>query len=89
MEDRFFFNPYLFPGNYGFNGFPPNMTPPPNITANSSNVNVDNISPKEFYENGYYYYRYLNEMMDYQIKTKEFNEKFNKHPFNNNQNKNI
>lgn len=77
MEDRFFFNPYFFPGPFGPNPFPPNMTPPPNVMANSNNVGTE-ISPKEFYENQYHYYRYLNEFMDYQLKSREFNEKFNK-----------
>jgi len=83
MEDRFFFNPY------GFGGFnpnlPPNVMPPPNI-ANSPNV-TSKISPKEFYENQYYYYRYLNEAMDYQIKSQEFAERMNR--INNGQNKSV
>ena len=82
MEERFFFNPYGFPGGFGHN-LPPNMMPPPNI-ANTPNVN-SKISPKEFYENQYYYYRYLNEAMDYQIKSQEYIEKMN--GINNSQNK--
>ena len=75
MEERFFFNPYGFPGGFGTN-LPPNMMPPPNIANNPNSINK--LSPKEFYENQYYYYRYLNEAMDYQIKTQEFTEKMNK-----------
>lgn len=75
MEDRFFFNPYIFPGGFNTN-LPPNMMPPPNI-ANNPNIG-NKISPKEFYENQYYYYRYLNEAMDYQIKSQEFAEKMNR-----------
>ena len=82
MEERFFFNPYGFPGGFGTN-LPPNMIPPPNIVNNPNSINK--MSPKEFYENQYYYYRYLNEAMDYQIKTQEFAEKMNK--MNNSQNK--
>lgn len=75
MEDRFFFNPYGFPGAYGPN-LPPNMMPPPNI---ASNINSSNkLTPKEFYENQYYYYRYLNEAIDYQIKSQDFAEKMNR-----------
>lgn len=82
MDDRFFFNPYGLPGVFNF---PPNMMPPPNITT-FSNTN-DKLNPKEFYENQYYYYRYLNEMMDYQIKSHDFNERLTR---NNSQNsKNI
>lgn len=85
MEDRFFFNPYGFPGAFGTN-LPPNMMPPPNL---GQNVNPNNkISPKEFYENQYYYYRYLNEAIDYQIKSQEFNERMNKN-FNSSQNKTV
>ena len=62
MDDRFFFNPY------GFTGFSPNVPPNLNVTPNTQN----DISPKEFYENQYLYYRYLNEFMDYQIKSREF-----------------
>ena len=79
MEDRFFFNPYGFPGGFG-GGFgvnlPPNMMPPPNIVNNPNSINK--MSPKEFYENQYYYYRYLNEAMDYQIKSQEMAEKMNR-----------
>jgi len=82
MEDRFFFNPYGFGGNFNPN-LPPNMIPPPNIASNIENK----MTPKEFYENQYYYYRYLNEAMDYQIKTQEFAEKMNR--TNGNQNKNM
>lgn len=82
MEDRFFFNPYGFPGGFGTN-LPPNMMPPPNIAQNPNNK----LPPKEFYENQYYYYRYLNEAMDYQIKSYDFNERLNR--TNNSQNKSI
>lgn len=85
MEDRFFFNPYIFPGGFGTN-LPPNMMPPPNLaqTANSSNK----TSPKEFYENQYYYYRYLNEALDYQIKSQDFADRLNR-TSTSTQNKNI
>lgn len=87
MEDRFFFNPYGFPGGFG-GGFgvnlPPNITPPPNI-ANNSNANK--MTPKEFYENQYYYYRCLNEAMDYQIKAQDYMDRMDRN--SNTQNKSI
>lgn len=83
MDDRFFFNPYGFGTPFGTN-VPPNMMPPPNW-ANNPNFNANNkMSPKEFYENQYYYYRYLNEAMDYQIKTQDFAERMSR--INNSQN---
>lgn len=75
MEDRFFFNPYGFNTPFG-NNLPPNMMPPPNISS-MPNTN-SKMTPKEFYENQYYYYRYLNEAMDYQIKAQEFAERMSR-----------
>ena len=78
MEDRYFFNPYIFPGGFngGFGvGLPPNMTPPPNI---ANNPNANKMTPKEFYENQYYYYRSLNEALDYQIKSQELADRMNR-----------
>ena len=75
MEDRFFFNPYNFPPSY-VGGFPPNMMPSPNISQNMPANSK--TTPKEFYENQYYYYRYLNEFMDYQIKSHDFSERLSK-----------
>jgi len=84
MEDRFFFNPYGFGTPFGTN-IPPNIMPPPNIT-NTQNTN-SKITPKEFYENQYYYYRYLNEAMDYQIKSQDFAERMSR--MNSSQNKSV
>lgn len=66
MDERVFFNPY------NFNNIPPNMSLPPNITP------PPNIlpSPLDFYNNQYYYYRYLNEYLDYSIKSAEYEKKF-------------
>ena len=74
MDERFFFNPYGFYTPFGGLNFPPNMTPPPNIL---SQTNTE-ITPKEFYENQYHYYRYLNEYITYQMKSVEFNRNINK-----------
>ena len=85
MEDRFFFNPYGFGTPFGGN-VPPNMMPPPNFGQNP-NLN-GKLPPKEFYENQYYYYRYLNEAMDYQIKSQDFAERMSK-TFNSTNNKSV
>ena len=69
MDDRFFFNPYGF--GMPIPNIPPNLTVTPNLNIPSNNSTND-ISAKEFYENQYYYYRYLNEFMDYQIKSREY-----------------
>ena len=82
MEDRFFFNPYGFTGGFNTN-IPPNMMPPPNIVQSPDNK----MTPKEFYENQYYYYRYLNEVMDYQIKSQDFAERLSR--MNSSQNKSV
>ena len=75
MEDRFFFNPYGFPAGFGAN-VPPNIMPPPNITQGFPPNGK--MSPKEFYENQYFYYRYLNEALDYQIKSQDFADRMSK-----------
>ena len=74
MDERFFFNPYGFYPPFGGPNLPPNMTPPPNV---SSQIATD-ITPKEFYENQYHYYRYLNEYITYQMKSAELNRNINK-----------
>mgnify|MGYP003447734186 CR=1 FL=1 len=85
MDERLFFNPYGFGGPFSGPGpFPPNLTPPPNILANSQNVTnnennqINEKALKDFYENQYYYYRYLNEAMDYQIKVQDFQDRLSK-----------
>ena len=77
MDERFFFNPYGFYPPFGGGNLPPNMTPPPNIL---SQANTE-ITAKDFYENQYYYYRYLNEYINYQMKYAEFNKHINKPNF--------
>ena len=88
MDDRFFFNPYGFPGPFFGANLPPNITQIPNNIPGNNNMNSD-MSPKDFFENQYYYYRYLNEYIDYQNKAREFNEKYNKPNTNNNIPKNV
>lgn len=64
MEDRPYFNPYFIGG----------MNVPPNATPNSFNTPFvsPELSPKEIYENQYFYYRCMNEYLDYMMKSKEF-----------------
>ena len=72
LENRPFFDPYAFGG--GIN-FPPNMQPAPNTGGNP--FIFPELSPKQIYESQYYYYRYLNEYMDYQLKVRQFEKNFN------------
>ena len=69
LDERTFFNPY------NFNNIPPNMSLPPNITPPPNFL----PSPLDFYNNQYYYYRYLNEYLDYSIKSAEYEKKFGTH----------
>ena len=66
MEERNIFNPY------NLNNFPPNISLPPSI----SQPPVFVPSPLDFYTNQYYYYRYLNEYLDYSMKSAEYEKKF-------------
>ena len=87
MDDRFFFNPYGLSGPFYGGHIPPNMTISPNIAMPpnmSVNAKAEEVSPKEFYENQYSYYRYLNEVLDYQIKSRDYFEKLNSHKSKNN-----
>lgn len=72
MENRAIFDPYLFGPNPNIT---PNVSLPPNITHGG--LFPQEFSPKDFYENQYYYYRYLNEYLDYTIKRNEFEKKIN------------
>ena len=80
MDERQFFNPFIF------NNVPPNVSLPPNIAPSPALA----PSPLEFYNNQYYYYRYLNEYLDYTIKSAEYEKKLgtpasgNNNNFNNN-----
>ncbi|MBR6641405.1 MAG: hypothetical protein IKL08_04355 [Clostridia bacterium] len=65
MDERAFFNPY------NFNNITPNMSLPPNVAPPPSFL----PSPMDFYNNQYYYYRYLNEYLDYSIKSAEYEKK--------------
>ena len=55
--------------------FPPNMIPPPNLVSSKDGTAQTDANTKDYFENQYYYYRSLNEAMDYQIKAFEFNER--------------
>lgn len=72
MENRPIFDPYFF----GIHTkLPPNFQLPPNINYNE--LLPQEFSPKDFYENQYLYYRYLNEYLDYSLKRVEFEKKLN------------
>ena len=71
MEDRPFFNPYLAGGM----NVPPNIQGAPNAFGNP--FITPELSPKEIYENQYFYYRCMNEYIDYMMKSKEFESKKN------------
>lgn len=75
METRPIFDPYLFGPH---TNLPPNVQLPPNITHNG--LLPQEFSPKDFYENQYFYYRYLNEYLDYNLKRIEFEKKLNTSP---------
>lgn len=80
MEDRGFFNPYTVGPNFNL---PPNISLPPNVSSGPFLA----PSPVDFYNNQYYYYRYLNEYLDYSIKSAEYEKKFTAH--NNNTDTNL
>lgn len=67
MEKNTDFN--NFGGFYGYSPFPPYECFDPNLTDNAFN-------PVAQYEQGYMYYRYLTQALEYKIKCKEF-EKLN------------
>ncbi len=70
MENIPFFDPYNF---LSVNNMQ-NMKGINNTHPSSEIPQV--ISPKEFYENQYVYYRYLNEVLEYQMKKDEYDRKF-------------
>lgn len=72
MENRPIFDPYLFGPH---TNLPPNMQFPPNATGGG--IIPHEFSPKDFYENQYFYYRYLNEYLDYSLKRMEMERKLN------------
>ena len=72
LENRPFFDPYLFGPNPNI---PPNVQLPPNIT--NGGLFPQELSPKDFYQNQYFYYRYLNEYLDYTLKRAEVENKLN------------
>ena len=70
LENRPIFDPYIFGTNPNV---PPNISLPPNIT--NGGFLPQEFSPKDFYQNQYYYYRYLNEYLDYTMKRTEYEKK--------------
>lgn len=71
MENKNFFNPYAYV-NQNLNSNP--VPPPPFPLTSQSNTDMPPpiITPREYYEQQYMYYRCLNEMMDFSIKKRQF-----------------
>lgn len=70
MENKTFFDPYNFQGPYINTNLPPNVQMPPNMEGDPF-LNPG-LSPKEFYDGQYFYYRYLTQVLEYRIKQKEY-----------------
>lgn len=62
---------------YGFCGFPP-FSPYEGIDPSSPDTSMFN--PIMQYEQGYMYYRYLTQALDYKIKCKEYEKVIGKDP---------
>lgn len=76
LENIPFFDPYNFLGTTNIQN---SNIPGTNTTKNNSQNSIPDfqqiVSPKEFYENQYIYYRYLNEVLEYQIKKEEYDKR--------------
>lgn len=70
MENRPFFDPYFLGPNPNL---PPNFQPTPNLTPGG--LLPHTLSPKDFYESQYLYYRCLNEQLDYTMKSMELEKR--------------
>lgn len=81
MDNRNFFDPYA---QFGVSSTPPAYVPQP---ANSTNEYMGPaITPKEFYEQQEVYYRYLITMMEYNLKSREYEKVMRQEKNNNNKN---
>ncbi len=56
---------------YGFSGYPPQYSPYENIDPTSS-PESNFFNPMFQYEQGYMYYRYLTQALEYKMKCKEY-----------------
>ncbi|MBR5227188.1 MAG: hypothetical protein IKV94_00910 [Clostridia bacterium] len=82
MENRPFFDPYSQFGPNTVSNVPPAYIPP---MPNNDYLGPV-ITPKEFYEQQASYYRYLTSMMDYTMKSREYEKTV--HPEKNKNNMN-
>ena len=57
--------PFFDPYNFNIQNYNP-------MVEQNSMPNDPNMSPNSYYEGQYMYYRYLNQMMDYKIRCKEY-----------------
>ncbi len=81
MDNRNFFDPYA---QFGVSSTPPAYVPQP---SNSTNEYMGPaITPKEFYEQQEVYYRYLITMMEYNLKSREYEKVMRQEKNNNNKN---
>lgn len=70
LENRNFFEPYP---NFNQNvNVPPAYIPPLSAPNPTNEYFGPAITPKEFYEQQSVYYRYLTTMMEYNIKSREY-----------------
>lgn len=72
LDNRQFFNPYGMPGAFNMTGGPNSIIPPSGNIPGMNNELFPLITLKDFYEGQYMYYRYLTQMLDYTIKSKEY-----------------
>lgn len=71
MENKNFFDPYACI-NSNFNQNPIQNNNPMTMQNNQTpDIMVPIITPREYYEQQYMYYRCLNEMMDFSIKKRQ------------------
>lgn len=81
MDNRNFFDPYA---QFGASNTPPAYVPQSQTTTNEYMGPA--ITPKEFYEQQEVYYRYLITMMEYNLKSREYEKAMRQEKNNNNKN---
>lgn len=85
MDNRNFFDPYA---QFGTINTPPAYVPSQS-TPSTNEYMGPAITPKEFYEQQEVYYRYLITMMDYNMKSREYEKLLRQEKSNNNSAKSI
>lgn len=79
MDNRNFFDPYA---QFGALNTPPAYVPP-QFAPTTNEYIAPAITPKEFYEQQEIYYRYLITMMDYNMKSREYEKVLRQEKANN------